>query len=818
MERDFPAIETDPVQETTCIKCGHLMDVCNLPAFVQIACPECGTQQRVPGKMGAFLLVDLLGKGGMGAVFRGRDTGLDRWVAIKVMQSSFGGNPAFVDTFRKEAQAAAALNHPNIVQIYSFGVSHGQPFMAMELLEGGRLDQMIARNEWISEAVILKIGIDVAEGLNAAANISLIHGDVKPENILLDANGVAKVVDFGLARFKEQHDTGGTSKGIWGTPYYIAPEKLRGNPSDARSDIYSLGGTLFHALALKPPFDGETPMDVVKARLKHAAPILRSVRPGIHHEVEAIVGRMLDADPSRRYPNYSSALSDMRRVLALLGGSGPAPGMAGKKPGKIILSKKKEVTAQVTVPSIPAASGRISSRISRSLSANMSGSVSGRMRVVSTNSGPVPLPVPSPAKGSKTLLFVVLGICAVVGLVAAIVASQHASALRSAEEKERRQLSSSRKAMEAMWSEVQSIQQDVAGREAKARGWSSNAVQLVAAIQGAATQVPDVSEAAALSSNASACAAAVDRFLNESVGAVQQELKGLADQLETNRAAMAGLTNAASAALRVAAVTNCPARANELQKSLYAPEEQSRKAMEALDALKQKTEKALSELKAGAEKIAAEKAAAEKAAAEQAAADQAAAEKAAREQAEVKALEEARKANVLLLQQNQFKLVSDAIGQVAHGQKTEAGKLAGKQTLKAYQTLVDLKTLFIDGIHAEAKADPDRGYSYGWMKMADILGANEESIILRGGQRIAWSTVPMKQMLGFMQHYIADNNDLTARERATYQFAAALYIYDSAPGNENARKRATQYLADAVRGNAALGDLAKVVMPDLETR
>ena len=143
MGTEHTEIITDPVQDAACLKCHHLMDVSGLPAFVEIACPECGTKQHVPAKMGAFLLVDLLGKGGMGAVYRGRDTGLDRWVAVKVMQSSFGGSSEYVETFRREAQAAAALNHPNIVQIYSFGVSHGQPYMVMELLEGGRIDQMI---------------------------------------------------------------------------------------------------------------------------------------------------------------------------------------------------------------------------------------------------------------------------------------------------------------------------------------------------------------------------------------------------------------------------------------------------------------------------------------------------------------------------------------------------------------------------------------------------------------------------------------------------------------------------------------------------
>ena len=144
------------------------------------------------------------------------------------MQSSFGGNPEFVETFRREAQAAAALNHPNIVQIYSFGVSHGQPYMVMELLEGGRMDQMIAAGELLNEALVLKIALDVAEGLNAAAAINLIHGDVKPENILLDNNGIAKVVDFGLARFKESSE-GGTAKGIWGTPLLYCTRKTQGS-------------------------------------------------------------------------------------------------------------------------------------------------------------------------------------------------------------------------------------------------------------------------------------------------------------------------------------------------------------------------------------------------------------------------------------------------------------------------------------------------------------------------------------------------------------------------------------------------------------
>ena len=341
MEIDFPDIITDHVHETHCLKCAHLMDVSSLAAFVQIECPHCQTIQRVPGQMGAFLLMDLLGKGGMGAVFRARDPALNRWVAVKVLHASYGSNTDIIKTFQREAQMAAALSHPNIVQIYSLGVAHGQPFMAMELLEGGRLDQMIFQKKMIDESHVMKIAANVVEGLMAAANIKLIHGDVKPENILMDNHGIAKVVDFGLARFKEG-DSKAMLQGIWGTPYYIAPEKLHGQQSDVRSDIYSLGATVFHALALQPPFDAETITALVKARLDRPAPLLRSLRPGIHQKVESIVQRMLETDPTRRYPNYTSVLADIRQVIPAL----PRPrtnaiGQSAKKNGRIALSKKK---------------------------------------------------------------------------------------------------------------------------------------------------------------------------------------------------------------------------------------------------------------------------------------------------------------------------------------------------------------------------------------------------------------------------------------------------------------------------------------------
>jgi hypothetical protein len=338
-EQDIPIL-ADPVAEITCPQCQALLDVSGFPAFYQTFCPECKTELALPGRLGNFLLTSLIGRGGMGAVFQGIDESLNRPVAIKVLLRSYGDDQEFVATFKREAQSAAALNHPHVVQIYSFGVEKGQPYIAMELLSGGRLDAMIAAGKPLDQALIFKIAAEVAEGLNAANAIGLIHGDIKPENILLDANGNAKVVDFGLAYFR---DRGARTDGIWGTPFYIAPEKVRRQPSDARADIYSLGATLFHALAGKPPFDGNTPLDVVKARLDQPPPSLKAVRPDIHPEVEVIIRRMLEPEPAKRYPTYVSLLADIRPTLAKLGPAAPVqPAIQSKKKGgKIVLTKSK---------------------------------------------------------------------------------------------------------------------------------------------------------------------------------------------------------------------------------------------------------------------------------------------------------------------------------------------------------------------------------------------------------------------------------------------------------------------------------------------
>ena len=332
-------ILTDPVNSAACPKCGMMLDVSGLPSFASVQCPSCEFEFEVPARLGPFLLLQLLGAGGMGGVYRARDEALKREVAIKVMLKKLGDDPQFVQTFQREAQAAAKLNHPNIAQIYSFGQEKGQPYIVMELVSGGSLDQMIAEQGALPPAVVMHVGAQIAEGLQEAADAGMVHGDVKPENILFDNDKNAKLVDFGLSAMAS-----GPGNDVWGTPYYIAPEKVRRQKIDHRSDIYSLGGTLYHAIAGVPPFEGEDATAVVKARFESAAKPMKEIRAGVPDEVEAIVARMLSPDPQTRYPTYGSLLGDMRRYLAKAG-----PVKIKKSGKKIVIKGKKVTTGQMSM-------------------------------------------------------------------------------------------------------------------------------------------------------------------------------------------------------------------------------------------------------------------------------------------------------------------------------------------------------------------------------------------------------------------------------------------------------------------------------------
>lgn len=334
-------IVTEPLTSTACPKCGAVLDVTNRRAFEGIKCAACSFQFEVPARFGNFILLKFLGMGGMGGVYRARDEALNREVAIKVMQKRYGDDPSFVANFQREAQSAAKLNHPNISQIYSFGQAMGQPFIVMELLTGGSLDRMMVDQGPLDPTVVMLVGQQIAEGLREAAEAGLVHGDVKPENILFDNDKNAKLLDFGLAAMSNAATTE-----IWGTPFYIPPEKVKKQPTDLRSDIYSLGATLYHAIAGVPPFDGTDVAAVVKARFISDPAPLRNLRgSAVPEDVDAIILRMMEREPSKRYPTYGSLLSDLRRYLAKAGPVNMAPSSK-----KIMIKGRRPPTSTTDLP------------------------------------------------------------------------------------------------------------------------------------------------------------------------------------------------------------------------------------------------------------------------------------------------------------------------------------------------------------------------------------------------------------------------------------------------------------------------------------
>src|ERR1700760_1179964 len=231
------------------------MDVSDVEPLSAVVCPSCGAPTTVSSMIDHFQLVDMLGHGGMGAVYKAHDTSLDRMVALKLLRKS-SGTPEQIKQLETEAAITASINHPHVVRVFSTGMDHGRFYIAMELVDKGTLDRLIELQGRVAEIQVLEVGIQIASGLRAAQKAGLIHRDVKPGNILFADSHTAKIVDFGLAIFLA--DEASVRGEVWGTPYYVAPERLELKPEDFRSDIYSLGATLFHALAGRPPMEGET--------------------------------------------------------------------------------------------------------------------------------------------------------------------------------------------------------------------------------------------------------------------------------------------------------------------------------------------------------------------------------------------------------------------------------------------------------------------------------------------------------------------------------------------------------------------------------
>ncbi len=294
----------------TCPSCGTLLDVAEQEPLARVHCPMCGTAVVVERQFNQFVIKEILGQGGMGTVYRAEDTRLNREIALKLLRKEYSSDPEFASKLDHEAKITASINHPHVVKVFSFGQDHGQLYLAMELVSKGSLDDLMNLSNKIAEIQAMEVGLQIAQGLDAALKRGLIHRDVKPGNILFADAHTAKIVDFGLAILAEKE---AESRGeIWGTPYYVAPEKLNQEAEDFRSDIYSLGGTLFHAIAGRPPFEAETASLVALKHLKSQAVSLQAFAPDVSGETAFVINRMLHKNPDERYQSYDELMEHMQ--------------------------------------------------------------------------------------------------------------------------------------------------------------------------------------------------------------------------------------------------------------------------------------------------------------------------------------------------------------------------------------------------------------------------------------------------------------------------------------------------------------------------
>lgn len=271
----------------------------------------------IGSKLGGYQVEALIGRGAMASVYLARDTKLNRHVALKVLLGSLAKTSSIVKQFHQEAQAAAPLNHPNIVRIYSAGIEAGTPYIAMEFVDGEPLDRFLKRKGKVSWDVALHIGAQVALALDCAHQHGIVHRDVKPSNILVDRRGGVRLTDFGIARMT----SGGGAAGVVGTPQYMSPEQATGDEVWPASDLFSLGVTLYQMVSSDMPFKGESSMELIRSICEDDPPRLNKLIPDVPDDVARMVAYLMEKEPASRPASAKVAYGLIHRLQKHRGGS-----------------------------------------------------------------------------------------------------------------------------------------------------------------------------------------------------------------------------------------------------------------------------------------------------------------------------------------------------------------------------------------------------------------------------------------------------------------------------------------------------------------
>jgi eukaryotic-like serine/threonine-protein kinase len=265
-----------------------------------------------PAKIGKYDVIDVIGRGGMGIVYKATDPFLDRLVAIKMMTGAYADNPELLKRFFREAQSTGSLQHPNIVTVFELGDHEGNPYLVMEFLEGESLDSIITSRRELTLLEKINLMVEVCHGLNHAHHRGIVHRDIKPANIMVSKEGAVKIVDFGIAHMAEKNVT--KTGQIMGSVSYMAPEQVNGKPVDARTDIFSTGVVLYQLLTYSHPFDGESTAATLLKIIHDAPPPLKNYVSEYPPELETIISKALAKDREERYHSAEDLALDLGQL------------------------------------------------------------------------------------------------------------------------------------------------------------------------------------------------------------------------------------------------------------------------------------------------------------------------------------------------------------------------------------------------------------------------------------------------------------------------------------------------------------------------
>jgi len=314
-------------QPARCPKCGHALEA-DPAAGERVVCPNCQASVTPSGSstpsesrdpligrtLGDFAIVELIGRGAMGAVYKARQVSLGRLVALKTLSAELARDKDFIERFYREARSAAALRHTNVVQVHALGEIEGVHYIAMELVEGEGLDAVLRREGPLAPERALRILKEVCAGLAAAHEAGIVHRDVKPSNILLDSKGSVRLSDFGLARRTEGGLEAARPGGVVGTPLYMAPEVARGEPATPQSDLYSLGATFYHVLTGRPPFQAKGASELIHKHVTAEPTPLGDAARHVDPRLACTIDRLLGKNPSDRYPSAQALLEELEAL------------------------------------------------------------------------------------------------------------------------------------------------------------------------------------------------------------------------------------------------------------------------------------------------------------------------------------------------------------------------------------------------------------------------------------------------------------------------------------------------------------------------